>query len=155
MLDEKAIRQPHFLEGTPILLADGQYWTFPAPAGRHAEAGRGTETGLSSGFAAEYISCMKAVAEAGDPAECRRAELALAIALLARNYRLAPEDYRRLLGLPSGSTELEDMQAGFRSLSGRHLRALSRQEEFESSSLAEHNYRSSGEERSVGIPDIL
>src|SRR5690242_7891870 len=85
---ESVHRRPDFLGGLPVRLADGQDWAFAGPRelSRADESLRGEVHGL-----------LGAIAWAEDEADRLRGELALAIALLAANYDLAPADYARLL----------------------------------------------------------
>ncbi len=96
MVDERSVRRPGFIEGTRIRLADGQSWSFPASQPDRDDP--------------EYDQVLRAVFEAEDDAERLRAELALTILLLARNYHLGPADYQELLGYPPGDPALARLQ---------------------------------------------
>jgi hypothetical protein len=107
MLDEPTRRRPDFLPGSPIRLADGQLWTFPAPA-HEAE------------FGPDYPAAIAAVDEAEDRAERLRAELALAILLLCRNYDLSPDALSGLLRYAPGNPALAQLQEAFGRLAREH-----------------------------------
>ena len=96
MVDEQARRRATFQEGTRIRLADGQFWSFPGRWSDHADP--------------EYDATFVAIFEAEDVAERLRAELALTILLLSRNYDLTPEQFQELLGFPPDSPSLLEMQ---------------------------------------------
>jgi hypothetical protein len=124
MLDEKSLRHPDFLEGLPIRLADGQMWTFPTPpAPRDVDAGESPGAAVTP-FDSDQEALVTAVLEAEDRAERLRAELALAIHLLARNYRLEPADFRALLEFSPGDPALAAMQGAFHDLALEHIRSL-------------------------------
>lgn len=85
MLDEKSLRRPEFREGVPIVLGDGQAWTFPKPMlvlipdedGESFGPGRST-------FDAAYDAKMEAfMASEDDTLNCL---LRLAVDLFRRNY---------------------------------------------------------------------
>jgi hypothetical protein len=120
MPTEDIHRRPGFQSGRSIRLADGQEWVFPAPVTR------GTGDAEDADIAADssYLALLRALEEAEDRAELRRAELALTIHLLGRNYDLGPEDYQRLLGLTPGSPELARMQDELHELVWAHLEQL-------------------------------
>lgn len=111
MLDERARRRAGFRGGRGILLGDGGEWTFPAPAEGASE------------WDPELAGLIGAVSEAEDRADRLRCELALAIALLSRNYELGPAEYRTLFGFRPGGAELAGAQAAFRALAMEHARA--------------------------------
>ncbi|MBV8229777.1 MAG: hypothetical protein JO329_07325 [Planctomycetaceae bacterium] len=96
MVDEQARRRVTFNEGTRIRLADGQFWSLPGRWSDHADP--------------EYDATFVAIFEAEDVAERLRAELALTILLLSRNYDLTPEQFQELLGFPPDSPSLLEMQ---------------------------------------------
>jgi hypothetical protein len=120
MLDEKALRHPDFLEGIPIRLADGQMWTFPAPTACRDGAGAGATPDAATDSEREAL--VAAVLEAEDRAERLRAELALAIHLLARNYRLGPADFLALLEFSPGDPALAALQRAFHEMALEHVR---------------------------------
>ena len=99
-----------------IRLADGRSWSFSGPAGVQA-------AGPEARRAVEGLVAM--IRDSEDESERGRAELALAIRLLALNHPLGPEDYRRLLGHPSGSPEALELRDAFRALAEVHEAAIS------------------------------
>lgn len=103
MINEILFRRPHFRPGRSIRLGDGQGWIFPAPPG-------------DSTVDPDYTATVMAVPEAEDRSERLRAELALAIALLDRNYDLGPVELQGLLRFPTGSPECVEVQRTFREL---------------------------------------
>jgi hypothetical protein len=105
LAEERARRQPSFRPGRTIELADGQRWTFPAPP-------KGSEWN-SAPFGPACAGILRAIVEAEDNAEARRAELALAIYLLGHNYRLSPADFERVLGPSEHSPDSIDWQLTF------------------------------------------
>ncbi|HEX8203625.1 MAG TPA: hypothetical protein VF590_24325 [Isosphaeraceae bacterium] len=115
MHDEVALRRPDFLSGSPIALADGQQWTFPAPPPRLVP-------GTAAGFGADYTATVAAIREAEDEVERLRAELALAICLLERNYDLGPAALFDLLGYPPGTPALTAAQKELHRLALEHVR---------------------------------
>src|SRR4051794_33959106 len=96
MRDEEVLRRPDFLPGIPVRLADGQVWNLPKAPDRYPRVADG------GGLGRDYEATVAGVLDAEDEAERRRAELALAISLLARNYDLRPADYQEILGGESG-----------------------------------------------------
>src|SRR5262249_53854693 len=96
MLDEAALRTTAFDEGPRVRLADGQLMALPAR--------------LADGDDPVYGALLEGVVEAEDPEEQLRGELALTIALLARNYRLSAQDYQQLLVFPAGDECLAALQ---------------------------------------------
>src|SRR4051812_10069484 len=117
MHDEVALRRPDFLPGSPIALADGQRWTFPAPP---PSPRRGATT--TAGFGPDYAATVAAVGEAEDQVERLQAELALAICLLERNYALTPTALFDLLGYPPGAPALSAAQRELHRMALDHLR---------------------------------
>jgi hypothetical protein len=113
MFDEVALRRPDFRPGPPVRLADGGWWTFPALPER-------AETGVVD-FGPDYAAAVVAIGEAEDEAERLRAELALAICLLTRNYDLAPDALCALLDCRPGDRALAAMQEAFRRVAQGHL----------------------------------
>jgi hypothetical protein len=118
MLDEATARRGDFRPGRVIRLADGQGWTFPAPP----EGPDGP-----TGFGPTYEPTVAAIWEAEDDTERLRAELALAIGLLARNYDLDPEAYQALLDYPPGNPGLAKMQCAFHELACEHVQSFLQQ----------------------------
>lgn len=122
MRDEMALRRPEFRPGISIRLADGQFWTFPAPSSPE-RAGEGGASGPGhSQPDSEYDDLIGGVLEAEDEVERLRAELALAIHLLGKNYDLEPADYGRVLEFPPGSPALTALQCDFHALAVAHAR---------------------------------
>lgn len=119
MLDEKHFRRPDFRRGDPIRLADGGTWMFAPPPGYSAVDDAGTDADRPD---PGYVAALEAVACAEDDAERLRAELGLAIDLLARNYDLRPEEYQRLLIFTPGGEALAEVQRAFHQLASDHLR---------------------------------
>jgi len=126
MRNELTLRRPDFRPGTPIRLADGQAWTFPAPTALEPiNEGRASNQRLSHDEA-EYDALLAGVLEAEDVPERLRAELALAIHLLGRNYDLDPADFSRVLEFPPGDPDLAARQHDFHNLAVDHLGRHSR-----------------------------
>src|SRR5947209_20097825 len=96
MVEEHSLRRPSFADGTRITLADGQAWSFPDQPPSKDDP--------------EHLALLRGVSEAEDDAERLRAELALTIFLLSRNYNLLPQDYRAILEFDPGDTALAAMQ---------------------------------------------
>ena len=88
MVDELSSRRSRFQPGTPICLANGQEWTFPAPTADSEFAVEAAET--------EYLGLIHAIMEAEDQSDRRRAELALVIFLIGLNYQLSSTDLANL-----------------------------------------------------------
>jgi hypothetical protein len=80
-------------------MADGQEWSFPRPP--------------AAGLDLEFDATMGALREAEDHDDALRAELALAILLLSRNYELRPADYQQIFGFGAGSAALGEFRAAF------------------------------------------
>lgn len=72
-------------------------------------------------FEAEYEDLIQAVREAETASDRRFAELALAIFLLAQNYRLSSTDYQQLLGFAPDSEELIAWQCAFGRIAQDHV----------------------------------
>lgn len=122
MLDEMALRRSDFLPGVRIRLADGQEWTLPgAPSGDPGPEAGGPEP---DALGADYAGIVAAILEAENEAERRRAELALGIALLARNYRLAPSDFRAVLGACSGMSAAANVGLALHAVAREHVECL-------------------------------
>lgn len=116
MRDELSCRRTEYRPGRAVLLADGQHWTFPAPT-EGEPAGTGP-------FGPDYEALLRAIIEAEDQDERRRAELALAIELLACNYRLTTDDYAALLDFETGDPALPAVQAALGEIAYDHLRTF-------------------------------
>jgi hypothetical protein len=110
MVDEQALRRPDFVEGRRILLGNGQRWSFPDHPPLHDDA--------------EHIASLRAIGEAEDRADRLRAELALTILLLSRNYDLSPSDYQAILSFPPSDPSLAALQDAIHELAVEQLRAL-------------------------------
>jgi hypothetical protein len=114
LLHEHLNRRSTFRDGVKIRLADGQFWTLPAPLKASERASFGTE----------YRGLIKAIAEAEDSSEQRLAELAFAIFLLSSNYHPSSLDYEFLLGFAPGSPESTAAQLAFHHVAQEHLQSL-------------------------------
>jgi hypothetical protein len=110
MIDENALCLPTFVEGTRITLANGQAWSLPDPS--------------SFGEDQNHQALLRAIVEAEDEPERLRAELALTIFLLSRNYRLTSADYMAVLDYGPGDPALGELQAVVHELAARQCRAL-------------------------------
>src|SRR4051794_16859975 len=89
MVDEQSLRRPTFVDGKRITLANGQAWSLPDHPPYKDDA--------------EHLGVLRAVCDAEDDADRLRAELALTIFLLSKNYDLLPNDYRAILEFEPGS----------------------------------------------------
>jgi hypothetical protein len=116
---EMDFRRPDFRGGIPVLLADGQEWSFAGPR-ELAEADANRRDDLT-----ELLS---EIAQAEDESDRLRGELALAIFLFSINYDLPPADYTRLLAHVPGKASGSAMQAGFRDLARRHAQVNCRRD---------------------------
>lgn len=116
MPNEASLRRRDFRPGRAIRLADGQEWIFPGP--------RCSPPGALDFEAAADAATVTAVFEAFEPADRRRAELALAIRLLGHNYRLGPGDYRALLTYDRNDPALTATQNAFHELALEYARRL-------------------------------
>ena len=96
MVDERTLRRAAFVEGTNVVLADGQSWSLPGRRLDHDDP--------------EYVAMLRMVREAEDATERLRAELALTIFLLSRNYEISPELYQTLLDFEPGDPALTVLQ---------------------------------------------
>jgi hypothetical protein len=120
MCNERALRRPDFLPGLPIRLADGQCWTFPVPRASSGSPERVAPGELLGLFGDGYAPTLAAVLEAEDESERLRAELALAIFLLGRNYDLSPAVFREILSFRPGDAALVEMQRAFHEVAVEH-----------------------------------
>jgi len=118
MFDERSLRGPWFQDGAWVRLADGNLWSLPLPGTLCANQGQ------SAGEGQSLTGLVKAVFESEDRAELRRMELALAIHLLGRNYRLGPREYQHLLGFPPSSPLLSAAQEAFHAVALDHAAFL-------------------------------
>jgi hypothetical protein len=108
--EEQAVRSSRFVEGHWIRLADGHAWSFPKR--------------LSDPPDTEYDALLDSIASAEDWNEVLSGELALAIYLLARNYELSSDDYRRLLVFNADRESLVRMQTEFHAFASEQMRLL-------------------------------
>jgi hypothetical protein len=115
MCVEVELRRPEFLGGIPVHLADGGEWAFPGPR-ELVHDGAVSDPRLAR--------LLVAVFGAEDEAERGGIELALAIHLLALNYRLGPEDYDLLLDGHGTAGAGADLRHAFHDLSVRFADAL-------------------------------
>ena len=122
MRTEEECRGPGFRWGTPIPLADGQRWIFPAPPP--------IVPGGPSPLESATGGLLNALWEAEDRSESLRVELALAIHLLGSNYDLGPEDFQLVLGFTPGSPALERAQRAFHLLAMAYLEQARPRSEF-------------------------
>ncbi len=113
MVEERTRRRPGFSREMPLCLADRQEWWVPAPGALRNPAATAVDQ--------EYELIVAWVACAEDEAELSRAELALGIYLLDRNYRLGPDDFARLLEVPPGTHQSEAVRAAFRRVAAVHV----------------------------------
>jgi hypothetical protein len=104
-------------------MADGQDWALPDPPDEPSPSGRPGVGGYED-LGPEYEEAVAGVLEAEDEPGRRRAELALAIALLSRNYRLRPDDYWELLDAESGSPASRALAESLRGLAAAHAERL-------------------------------
>ena len=93
-VDEASRRRAPFTGGVPVLLADGQAWTFPRPLlGLMPEVGSDGKVrfgeNLRFNFGEAYDALVDAFAESEDWRAESEALLALALDLLGRNYDLS------------------------------------------------------------------
>jgi hypothetical protein len=121
MLDETARRRPDFREGTTVRLADGQDWVFPDPV--RASHGASRAGSAAAAFGPEYVEILSGLDEVqGDePEEILRAELALAIALLSRNYTLRGDEFLELLGRTPADPALRPVYEAIHAVAVDHL----------------------------------
>lgn len=109
-LDEQALRRADFCGGIPIRLCDGQEWTFPEPVMDlvyDPVKGIDTEWSIGPGYGAIHDS----LCDATTGVEVVRAELALAHALLTRNYDLTVEQFRTLVRFNLKDPAREEMRS--------------------------------------------
>lgn len=116
MREERSCRRPGFRPGHTVRLADGQFWTFPAPV----EEEGATPPALEGRYQALVRACL----EAEDEPDRRRSELALAIALLDSNYLLESTDFSALLEFEPGSPTAESFRNALAGIVIEHVRAL-------------------------------
>lgn len=104
MLDEAALRRPEFTEGEPIVLGDGQEWSFPRPIlevyPTPGDDGVYRFEGVRRRiFGPDFERKLEAfAATAGKSYRDQLGALVqVAVDLLGRNYDLKPEDYGVML----------------------------------------------------------
>jgi hypothetical protein len=112
MVDEQALRRSTFTEGVRIRLANGQAWSLPDHRPYKDDP--------------EHLAVLREIIEAEDAADCLRAELALAILLLSRNYDLTPDAFQAVLEFAPGDPALSEMQRSVHELATDQIRALGR-----------------------------
>jgi hypothetical protein len=123
MIDEKSLRRAEFLDGQPIRLADGTFWTLPMPPAVDTPENIGEGPPVCDVFGPRYSAILDAIREAEDDAEVLRAELTLAIFLLRRNYDLDRIGLRSLLHFDNPE-ELAQMQRTMSVVASAHLRSF-------------------------------
>jgi len=95
-LDEVSMRHPSFVKGKGIRLADGQTWWLPERSSDPVDD--------------EYDAVLDLLTQCEDHAETLRAELAMTIFLLKRNYDLALDELCFLLKYRENDSALAKMQ---------------------------------------------
>lgn len=113
MFDERARRRPDFFQGISIRLADGRDWWVPAPEDLIVADGESEDS--------DYVELIAAVAHAEDASDLGRAELALGIYLLERNYRLEAEELQILLEGPPDGSQAATVRASLRLIAEYHV----------------------------------
>jgi hypothetical protein len=123
MLDESALRRPAFLDGADVRLADGGIWTFPLPPKDRGSVSSKEEyeARCEALFGNGYVSTLRYVIESEDGLERLKAELALGILLLDRNYKLDSVAFRLLLEFPPRDPALGVVQNALHEIAGRHV----------------------------------
>ena len=116
MQEEQSLRRDDFGWGVPVRLADRQTWNFPTP---HELI----ERDLPNDLASEYFALTRGVVEAESLMDLTRAELALALFLLRRNYELTPAVCFQVLGFAPNDPELRSMQQAVHVLAMDHVQA--------------------------------
>jgi hypothetical protein len=101
---------PTFIDGTRVVLADGQSWALPVYELDQIDA--------------EYEATLKAIGEAEDGPERLRFELALTILLLSRNYQFGPSDFQDLLDFEPGDPAKAELQGAVHNLVVEQVRRL-------------------------------
>jgi len=125
-LNEEALRREDFVEGTPVVLADGQAWSLRQPIVRFKpsrSSPSGFRTCLRLASVDDYqdlVDAYQALFTESSTAkvhELARRELAIATALLMGNYDLSEEQVESLLefsydeGDPEGNRIREEVMA--------------------------------------------
>ena len=124
MHDEVVLQDPRLLPGRPIRMADGRSWTIPLPSKELDAVLDDAPIGQEATFRRDYFATVEAVLEAEDEGERRRAELALAICLLGRNYKLSPAGFQVILETAPGDPTAMGMADAFRRIGQEHTRSL-------------------------------
>ena len=109
-LDETRARRTGFVVGPTVRLADGRDWSLPL-----------REPGVSD---REYDALLALIDTSEDRNEALRAELALTIFLLLRNYDLPPDAVDFLLRFAPGDRALAVLQAGVHEVACESARRL-------------------------------
>jgi hypothetical protein len=99
MVDESVHRRATFREGKWLRMADGQDWSFPRPPAPGADL--------------EFDATLRTLHEAESWDEALRAEFALAILLLSRNYDLMPREYEQIFGFGTRKADRSLFQSAF------------------------------------------
>jgi hypothetical protein len=107
---ERSARKPGFVEGVAVRLSDGGVWSLPLRDPDRPEP--------------EYDTLLAVVCEAENRTEGLRAELALTIHLLDRNYDLSGDELAALLSFPPGDPDLAELQDEVHGLVLESLRRL-------------------------------
>jgi hypothetical protein len=121
MVDQEIRRQPGFRSGLSVRLADGQFWTFPVPSVRNT-AESGADLDEEGPPSPTYDALLRAMGEADDDSELFLTELAFAIELLSRNYRLGAAEYRGLLSFAVSDPARSSLRNDLHGLAQIHLR---------------------------------
>ncbi len=109
-IDEASARRPGFVAGPTVRLSDGSEWSLPLRE--------------PSGVDLEYDGLLRMVAESSHPDETLRAELALTIFLLTRNYDLTAQSLGRLLRFAPGDPALIVLQRDVHAIARESLRRV-------------------------------
>lgn len=96
MTDERSRRRTTFQDGTPVQLADGQYWSLPSLAENETDP--------------VVEELRRGIAAPSEEPERLRDELAMTILLLSRNYHLTPETFPQILGFRPGDPARGELQ---------------------------------------------
>ncbi len=110
-IDEASARRPGFVAGALVRLSDGSSWSLPLRDPAKADP--------------EYDGLLGMVAGCADQAETLRAELALTIFLLTRNYDLSAGALDRLLRFAPGDPALIVLQRDVHAIALESLRRSS------------------------------
>ena len=100
MLDEKEKRREEFVEGYPIVLADGQAWHFPRPVVEirpRFQNGRVIASEGITTYGAEMDELRRQAHEAENDADVIQSIFTLGAFLLLKNYWLTDADLESLL----------------------------------------------------------